>query len=364
MLGTLLPPFSWIARRWVDWRVSRLCARGAGLLGVGKWEAARDVFQLAVDWGRWIGLDYVQALFGLSASLGALGDVEAATKVAVSCVSAADSTLPLDAPDRRWSELNLAQLYEAQGRYRGAVGVRERLVRLSERHGTDAQRCEDLLSLSRAQLQLGDLSAARQTAELALDLAAQASLDVSDGERCLGTVALCAGKVDEAIVRFEQVEARRSLLASSLPYRDPPRGGDAVDAYNLASGYVAANRLDDAERWCATLVRRRGDDASLKPLETALMGELRRRQGRLEEAALLLREGIGALSRDLSPSHWRVARARLDLAKTLSDSGDPQGAAAEGRRAVEALDPQVHDSHPLLARARALAAGRDPARGL
>lgn len=174
-----------------------------------------------------------------------------------------------------------------------------------------------------------------------------------------------AGKLAEAAREFERVLA----LAERTLGPDDPRL--AVDLNNLGEVYRRQGRLEQA----AELLRRaiRLDEAAggrSPALATSLnnLGLVLRAQGRLDAAADLYRRALDLLERTLGPDHPDTARALNNLAQLELERGDPGTALPLQERAASIARASLGPSHATtraieaaLARTRTAASGR-PAR--
>lgn len=171
-----------------------------------------------------------------------------------------------------------------------------------------------------------------------------------------------AGKLAEAAREFERVLE----LAERALGPDDPRL--AVDLNNLGEVYRRQGRLERA----AELLRRaiRLDEAAggrSPALATSLnnLGLVLRAQGRLDAAADLYHRALDLLEGTLGPDHPDTARALNNLAQLELERGDPASALPLQERAAKIARASLGPSHATtraieaaLVRTRAAASGR------
>lgn len=230
-----------------------------------------------------------------------------------------------------WRGLLLGEL----GRYGEAVATLRTSLILRPRHLETRLNLATLLGRVGARVEARTLAKALVEETRALRSLVRPAALFIDGLLRLGDGELAAREAVEAAV--DELEQGR--------FAHP-----AVGRIQLALARLARDRGDhaDARAWLtrarAALVASDGEDAPILGAALSLEGEISRREGRLDEALALTREGYGlALGSEERELVWPI---ELELARTYRELAKTRGAAGRGalsmavvlaKRAVETL---------------------------
>ncbi|MBN8481161.1 MAG: tetratricopeptide repeat protein, partial [Xanthomonadales bacterium] len=168
-------------------------------------------------------------------------------------------------------------------------------------------------------------------------LAGSRSAELAQIMQNYGTLALAQGHTDLAVARYrESVDLfRQSSGESTYTW---------LTTLLLADAMATAGSLDQAARLAdeaaAALARTSTPDTYASAFAATVVGRIRYRQGRPEEAVDLHRRALAVLARSYGEDHVETAESRVFLARSLAASRDA-GARAEALALVETALPII-----------------------
>lgn len=251
---------------------------------------------------------------------------------------------------QRWGETapstlatvsQLGWFYESLGRYEEAESYFERALDARRRiYGENHPRLANTLSgLGVVRLGLGDFGAAEELLRETLRVRDRFSTDsIQASTRAWLARSLAGqGRVDEAAVEFE-----RAIAAADVSQEGRILNDYAVFLRDRGELERAERQFREARRAYRELG---GDDHPYVAVVHANLGSVVMLLGRLDEAASILGDAVGAMESAWGPDHPSIGNALVDLGWTRFLQGDAEAAHRHFDRAHEVVSAGYPADH-------------------